>query len=96
MPQLPSIVVLALILVMGFQMAACLASGDCFQFHTGRGAISADLAYDCDGCGCCHLHFGFRLAPPVRPSAPIEFLQQRQEPAVCAQARSVSHRPPRS
>lgn len=96
MLRLSPTVAFALVLVIGLQMAACLASGDCIQFHVGRSVISAGSAYDCDGCGCCHLHIGFQFAPPPRPFAPVEPLQAHEQPSLCAQARPVPYRPPRS
>jgi len=40
MMRLSTPVALALTLVIGLQMAACLSSGDCLQFHMGCNAVS--------------------------------------------------------
>ena len=96
MPRLSTTVAFALILAIGLQMAVCLASGDCIRLRTGRSAVSADSVSDCDGCGCCHPHIGFRFAALLQPSAAVEFVQPPQQAALHAEARPVPYFPPRS
>ena len=53
MPRLSPAVAFVLMLVIGLQMAACLASGDCSSFAAGNKLTSSAALSDCDGCGCC-------------------------------------------
>jgi hypothetical protein len=90
------IVALLVVLVIGLQMAACLASGDCLSSSAGFDVASPASPSDCDGCGCCHLHLGFELMPPSPPWALTEFLQPPGPARAAMQAPQIPFRPPRA
>jgi len=96
MPRLLPHIALLLVFVIGFQIAGCLASGDCFHLSTGVGLIAQDFASDCDGCGCCHLHTGFEFIPPVPPWALNEFVPAMGPANAPMQTVQAPFLPPRS
>jgi len=96
MPRFSPFFAIVLVLLIGCQMAACIASGDCTRLITGYQLTSSDPPSDCDGCGCCHLHLGFQLAPPSDPGILSEFVLAAGEISLPLQPLQAPFLPPRT
>ena len=96
MTRFAPIVALLVVAVIGLQMAACLASGDCLRFASGVGLAGSESPSDCDGCGCCHLHIGFEFIPPSPPGVLNELVPTAEPANFALQTFEAPYRPPRS